>query len=573
MAIKLTAASFLTGVKQSGLIDPAKLDAALERLEKSQVNLQEASAIAESLVAQGLLTTWQSEKLLQGRHKGFLLGRYRLLSLLGAGEMSAVYLAEHVMMGRRCAIKVLPANKVQDTSYLGRFHREARAVAALNHPNIVRAYDVDQQSESGTDIHFLVMEYVEGENLGKLVQQRGPLDFATAVEYIRQAAEGLQHAHVNGLIHRDIKPENLLIDRHGQVRLLDLGLARFFNASEEESLTIKHDEKVLGTADYLAPEQAIDSHSVDLRADVYSLGCTLYYALAGHPPFTEGSLVQRLMAHQTKKPPSIRFDRPDAPDDLLELLDKMMAKRPADRYQSAAEVSFALGKWLVQHASDAWRQQNLSLVAAFGGLVASTGESSSQPSKPATTLGSSSATSIAPAEGMAVLASAAAPALVSVTTNDHSDSDRSDEETADAALASSAASASAEGTEDLTPPPPTRLTAAAMRPLSTKETQSRLKPGRTTSESGPRRAVGQSSGPQSVVVAAAGVDWERTLAIGLLSLGTVVVIMLGVWLFTNQTTLATAQGQPSSATSQLESVPINEPPQTSERTIQGTPVE
>lgn len=370
MTLKLTAASFLAGVKQSGLIAADRLDALVNEIHQAGIDCNDSCAIATALVDRKALTEWQSDKLLQGRHKGFILGRYRLLSLLGAGEMSAVYLAEHILMERRCAIKVLPANKVQDTSYLGRFHREARAVASMNHPNIVRAYDVDMQTESGTDIHFLVMEYVEGRNIEQIVKEQGPLDYVSAVDYVRQAADGLGHAHQSGMVHRDVKPGNLLIDSTGVVKLLDLGLARFFKTSDEESLTIKHDEKVLGTADYLAPEQAVDSHQVDARADIYSLGCTMYFALTGHPPFTDGTLVQRLLAHQTKVPPSVRYERPDIDDALLEILDKMMAKKAADRYQSASEVSDALARWLIEHASAAWKQKHMMLVAALCGMDA-----------------------------------------------------------------------------------------------------------------------------------------------------------------------------------------------------------
>ncbi len=370
MTLKLTAASFLAGVKQSGLINPDRVDTLLAEFQQGGINCNDSCAIATALVDRKALTEWQSDKLLQGRHKGFLLGRYRLLSLLGAGEMSAVYLAEHILMERRCAIKVLPANKVQDTSYLGRFHREARAVASMNHPNIVRAYDVDKQTESGTDIHFLVMEYVEGRNIEQIVKEQGPLDYVAAVDYIRQAADGLGHAHLSGMVHRDVKPGNVLIDSTGVVKLLDLGLARFFKTSDEESLTIKHDEKVLGTADYLAPEQAVDSHQVDARADVYSLGCTLYFALTGHPPFTDGTLVQRLLAHQTKVPPSVRYERPDIDEVLLQILDKMMAKKAADRYQTADEVSEALARWLIEHASAAWKQKHMMIVAALCGMDA-----------------------------------------------------------------------------------------------------------------------------------------------------------------------------------------------------------
>ena len=368
MSLKLTVNSFLAGARQSGLVEAGRLDAVLLEIPGSETH--SAAALAEALVRRQVLTEWQAEKLLQGRHKGFLLGRYKLLSLLGAGEMSSVYLAEHTMMERRCAIKVLPAAKVKDTSYLGRFHREARAVASLNHTNIVRAYDVDLQSEGGTDVHYLVMEYVEGKNLEKLQREQGTLDVVAAVDIIRQAAEGLHHAHLAGLVHRDVKPENLLIDSQGTVKLLDLGLARFFRSTEVESLTIKHDEKVLGTADYLAPEQAIDSHKVDARADIYSLGCTLYFALCGHPPFTEGTLVQRLLAHQTKTPPSVKRSRPELPDSLVAVLEKMMAKSAASRYQTAAETAAALGQWLVANAPDNWKHKNLGLVATLGGMSA-----------------------------------------------------------------------------------------------------------------------------------------------------------------------------------------------------------
>ncbi len=379
MTLKLTAASFLAGVKQSGLIDADRVDAMLAELVQDGVDDTDSCALAAAMVDRKILTEWQSEKLLQGRHKGFILGRYRLLSLLGAGEMSAVYLAEHIMMERRCAIKVLPANKVQDTSYLGRFHREARAVAAMNHVNIVRAYDVDKQTESGTDIHFLVMEYVEGRNVEQVVKDQGPLDYVTAVDTIRQAADGLGHAHQLGMVHRDVKPGNLLIDNHGVVKLLDLGLARFFKNSDEESLTIKHDEKVLGTADYLAPEQAVDSHQVDARADIYSLGCTMYFALTGHPPFTDGTLVQRLLAHQTKTPPSVSYERPDIDPSLLAILDKMMAKKTVDRYQSSAEVSEALSRWLIEHAPTVWKQKHLMLVALLCGMDSLSGHTSNEP--------------------------------------------------------------------------------------------------------------------------------------------------------------------------------------------------
>jgi len=246
-----------------------------------------------------------------------------------------------MLMQRRVAIKVLPRHKVGDSSYLARFRREAQAVAALDHRNIVRAYDIDNEGNT----HYLVMEYVAGRDLNTMVKNDGPLDYDDAADFIRQAAEGLQHAHDANLIHRDIKPANLLVDARGTVKILDMGLARFID-EEQASLTRVHDENVLGTADYLAPEQAQDSHTADHRADIYSLGCTLYYLLTGHPPFREGTLAQRIVKHQTEAPTSLYEDRPDAPQPLVDVCLRMMAKQPAARIQSAGEVARVLGTWL-----------------------------------------------------------------------------------------------------------------------------------------------------------------------------------------------------------------------------------
>ncbi len=368
MSLKLTAESFLTGIKQSGLTEPEAIDTLVKTLRGEGVDIGNSAALADAMVTKGVITPWQSEKLLQGKFKGFILGRYKLQNLLGKGEMSSIYLAEHTRMKRLCAIKVLPANKVRDTSYLGRFHREAQAVASLDHPNIVRAYDVDTETEGGVEIHFLVMEYIVGHDIEKLLETRQQFAVVDAVDYLRQAAEGLSHAHENGLVHRDIKPGNLLVDSKGVVKLLDLGLARFFRDTVTESLTIKHDEKVLGTADYLAPEQAVDSHAVDERADIYSLGCTLYFALTGHPPFTDGTLVQRLLAHQTKAPPPISKERADVPESLSRIIEKMMQKRKEDRYQTAADAAAALSKWLVENGGSKWRQSHPALVARFASV-------------------------------------------------------------------------------------------------------------------------------------------------------------------------------------------------------------
>ncbi len=364
MALKLTAESYLQVVRQSGLIDKEQLSKLLQAYANRGVDVKKSQDIADAMIADERLTRWQAEKLLAGRHKGFFLGKYRLLDLLGKGGMSSVYLAEHVLMKRRCAIKVLPSKRVHDSSYLARFHREAQAVASVDHPNIVRAYDVDSAQDRDNQIHFLVMEYVSGRSLQEIVNQDGPQEYVAATEFIRQAADGLQHAHKAGLVHRDIKPANLLVDNSGTVKILDMGLARFFDDRDENPLTVAHDEKVLGTADYLAPEQALDSHTVDTRADIYSLGCSLYFLLTGHPPFTEGTLAQRLMWHQTKVFPPITNERPDCPQPLLRILAKMVAKQPDDRQNSAAEVATACTQWLIENAGTEWKKRHPALLRA-----------------------------------------------------------------------------------------------------------------------------------------------------------------------------------------------------------------
>ena len=340
---KLQVDKFLENVQRSKLVETDQLRLAVTevRSQSTAEQLQDTDHLADGLIKKGVLTRWQCDKLLDGKHKGFFLGKYKLLSHLGTGGMSSVYLAEHVLMQRLVAIKVLPQGRVEDSSYLARFHLEAQAAAALDHRNIVRAYDIDNEDKT----HYLVMEYVEGHDLQNIVKEGGPLDYYLAANYTAQAAAGLDHAHEAGLIHRDIKPANLLVDSKGTVKVLDLGLAKFSN-SDKASLTIAHDENVLGTADYLAPEQALNSHTVDRRADIYGLGCTLYFMLTGHPPFPEGTLPQRLMMHQTKVPASIFNDRPDAPGELVEICERMMAKTPEARYQSAGEVAQALNGWL-----------------------------------------------------------------------------------------------------------------------------------------------------------------------------------------------------------------------------------
>jgi len=340
--------TYLQALQQSGLLSKEQLARVLGDFKKrteTKTELRTVPVLAKFLIDSKLITAWQNDKLVEGKHKGFFLGKYKLLGHIGTGGMSTVYLAEHTLMRRRVAIKVLPQARVEDSSYLGRFYVESQATAALDHPNIVRAFDVDNEGK----IHYMVMEYVEGQDLQRVVETGGPLSYVDAAEYIRQAADGLAHAHERKMIHRDIKPANLLLDKGGTIKVLDMGLARI--TTDKHSLTVEHKENVLGTTDYLAPEQALDSHGVDSRADIYSLGCTLYYLLTGHAPFPEGTLAQRLMKHQTAEPRPIVEDRADVPQDLVEICRKMMGKKPEDRYQTGGEVREALANWLQNHGA------------------------------------------------------------------------------------------------------------------------------------------------------------------------------------------------------------------------------
>jgi serine/threonine protein kinase len=334
MPAPTTIEAFLELGVRSGLLEPGLAEARAETTST-------LPDYVENLVQNGQLTRFQAEKLLNGRWRGFVIaGKYRLLERLGAGGMGAVYLCEHLTMGRRVALKVLPLAQAEDPASLQRFYREARAVARLDHPNIIRAHDLDHED----NLHFLVLEFVDGCNLHDFVRRNGPLSPARAAHYVRQAALGLAHAHDANLVHRDIKPSNLLLDRSGGVKLLDMGLAQFWG--EENSAFVKEFETgyVIGTADYLAPEQVIDSQ-VDIRADIYSLGCTAYFLLTGRSPFQEGTSHQKMLWHQVRMPKPIVKHRDDVPEELTRIIDCMMAKEPERRYQTPLELAEALAEF------------------------------------------------------------------------------------------------------------------------------------------------------------------------------------------------------------------------------------
>jgi serine/threonine protein kinase len=330
---------FLQVLQRSGLVERSRLDALLEAQKSAPTD---AGSLAALLVRDGILTSFQARQLLAGKSQGFtILGKYKILDILGTGGMGKVYLCEHMMLRRLVAVKVLPQTKTASPTAVERFYREARAVAALDHPNIVRCFDVDRDGA----VHFMVMEYVDGVGLDNLVQHHGPLSAPRMAHYIRQAALGLQHAHEAGWVHRDIKPGNILLDRSGVVKLLDLGLARLF-ADVGDNLTQQHNERaVLGTADYIAPEQAVSSHEVDIRADIYSLGCTAYFLVAGRAPFREGTIAQKLIWHQVREPESLSHLKPETPAELVAVVQRMLAKDPGQRFQTPADVVAALEPW------------------------------------------------------------------------------------------------------------------------------------------------------------------------------------------------------------------------------------
>src|SRR5215471_8997689 len=269
------------------------------------------------------------------------LGRYQLLDKLGQGGMGTVFLASDTRLDRRVAIKVLPPESVHNPDAVARFQREAKALAKLSHPGIVQAYD----SEEDNGRHFLVMEYVEGQSLLDVLKRDGCVAPTYAADYIHQAAAALQHAHDKGLVHRDLKPSNLLLSSSGQIKILDLGLARFLQDQIGDP-TKTREGMGIGTPDYAAPEQFRDAHRADSRADIYALGCTLYHLLTGRVPFPGSSLAEKYDAHRQREPTPLQELCADIPGGLVLVVQRMMAKHPAERFQTAADAAAALAPYV-----------------------------------------------------------------------------------------------------------------------------------------------------------------------------------------------------------------------------------
>jgi hypothetical protein len=294
------------------------------------------------LVRRGWLTEYQRDQILRGHAAALRLGPYVITDYLGGGGMGDVFQARQEKLGRVVALKVIRRERLEKPDAVKRFHREIRAAARLDHPNIVTAYDADEIA--GT--HILVMEYVPGTDLAHRVKETGPLPVTAAAEYVRQAALGLQHAAARGLVHRDFKPANLLVTPTGVVKILDMGLARLRaeGLDPEPSSTVTREGVVVGSPDFIAPEQATDPKRIDVRADLYSLGCTFYFLLTGQVPFPGGETVQKLMRHQLEEPVPVEHLRPDVTPRAAAVVRRLMAKRPEDRFQSPADAAAALAE-------------------------------------------------------------------------------------------------------------------------------------------------------------------------------------------------------------------------------------
>jgi len=303
---------------------------------------RDVTGLARELVRADKLTKYQAAAIYQGKTKGLVFGEYTVLDKIGGGEMGKVYKAIHRHMERLVAIKALSAKALAKPDAIKRFHQEAKVAAKLTHNNIVITFDAGERG----GVHYLVMEYVDGKDLASIVKKEGPFSEQQSVDYIIQAARGLEYAHSRGVVHRDVKPGNLLLDSEGTIKVLDMGLARIEepdvppDATPAERLT--QQGQILGTVDYMSPEQAMDTRSADQRSDIYSLGCTLYRILAGKPVFEGSTPMAKLMAHVSSPPPSLGSSRPGVSPALDAVFQKMVAKKPEQRYQAMAEAIAAL---------------------------------------------------------------------------------------------------------------------------------------------------------------------------------------------------------------------------------------
>lgn len=359
-----TVVDFVESIRQNRLLEPDQLN---DLTRNQQTRYPDPRSMARHLIQVGWLTPYQVNQLLTGKGQTLIMGSYTIMERLGEGGMGIVYKARNWKLGRVVALKVIRREHVANNDAVRRFRREIQAVANLSHPNIVSAYDADQVG----DTHFFVMEYVEGNNLSNLLKQAGPPPVLLACDYIRQVASGLQQAHERGMVHRDIKPANLLVTKPDNsasrmpgvaqaptpygptVKILDMGVARLVQLPDDhDSISaLTKEGRVVGTPDYMAPEQAVNSAKADIRADLYSLGCTFYQLLTNQPPFPGGTPMEKLLKHRIDQPKPVEQLRPEVPPAVATVLRKLMAKKQEERYQTPAEVVQALDALLAKSAA------------------------------------------------------------------------------------------------------------------------------------------------------------------------------------------------------------------------------
>ena len=323
--------TFLSQLSDSGILSDQKLRAA----EHKKSEYQDGESLARDMIKSGYLTKYQAEQILSGKGKNLCMGQYVLLEKLGAGGMGQVFKAYHPSMDRTVAIKVILTKGKIDEESVRRFEREVKAAAKLSHPNIITVYDAGNANGR----HFMVMELVKGQDLNVIVHRKGTFGVSETINYIKQVARGLAFAHESGVIHRDIKPANLFLDIKGNVKILDMGLAKISARENEETLSmLTGTTAIMGTVDFMSPEQGLSSRDVDPRADIYSLGATLYYFLTKKVMYEGDTAFAKVIAHSESPIPSLKLIRPDVSDDLEFIYTKMVAKQVEDRYQSMLEL-------------------------------------------------------------------------------------------------------------------------------------------------------------------------------------------------------------------------------------------